>query len=148
MTVDSVFAFFVVSHLLLLHSAGANSLCPVSSDCGVHEQIKFPYSNSTYPQCRFVMVDCGEMVPKVSLALGQSYVVSGNLPYPLKINDRELKSIISNNRCDLFGYNLYIVPSPSNSLAISPCSSPSPIAMNLLISRHKTLFCGNQSHRE
>ena len=117
MAVPSIFLFFVVSHLLLLHSAG----CPESFDCGTHGKIQFPYTNSTYPLCGFVMVDCGEPIPKVSLGVGQSYEVSGNFPNnSIQIKDRELKRLISDKRCELFDNNFYIPPSPSISFSISP----------------------------
>lgn len=147
MSVPSILLFFVVSHLLLLHSAG----CPESFDCGTHGKIQFPYTNSTYPLCGFVMVDCGKSIPKVSWGEGHSYEVSGNFPNnAIKINDLHLKDIISNKRCDIFDYNFYATPSPSISFTISP---------NLTLFKCNTdnhelhlptedYFRGNQSYRD
>ncbi|KAI7996492.1 LEAF RUST 10 DISEASE-RESISTANCE LOCUS RECEPTOR-LIKE PROTEIN KINASE-like 1.2 [Camellia lanceoleosa] len=57
MDVPFFLAIFLLSHLLLLHSFSAKednknqSTCPKSFDCKpFHHPLKFPFSNSTYPQ--------------------------------------------------------------------------------------------------
>ena len=118
MAVLSILVFFIVTHLLLLHSAG----CPESFDCGIHGKIRFPYTISTHPECGFVWVDCGETDQNVILG-GKQYQVTGKLNNDsIEIKDVELERLISNKQsCDqLFTYIFFGTPPPFISFTISP----------------------------
>ncbi|GFZ16052.1 hypothetical protein Acr_25g0004610 [Actinidia rufa] len=146
MAVPSILLFFVVSHLLLLHSAG----CPESFDCGTHGKIQFPYTDSTYPECGLVTVDCSKPLPEV-ISGERRYEVTSQLEEDsIKIKDRELERSIISKSCDLVGYNLSITSSPSISFTISPnltlfkCSTGS----DELYRQIEGYFRGNQSYRD
>ncbi|GFZ16053.1 hypothetical protein Acr_25g0004620 [Actinidia rufa] len=87
MAVPSILLFFVVSHLLLLHSAG----CPESFDCGTPGQIQIPYTNFTHNECGSVTVDCSKSLPDVILGENMYEVTSPLEDDYIKIKDRELE---------------------------------------------------------
>ncbi|KAL7240356.1 hypothetical protein ACSBR2_006079 [Camellia fascicularis] len=107
MAFPSVFAFFIVSHLVILYSNGENNIyphnCPESFDCGNLGQIKFPFSNDTYPRCGLCMVNFSETVPKIHLGKGKSNEVNEFLKdEPLKVSDNLLGDLVSAQSCKNF----------------------------------------------
>ncbi|PSR91138.1 Leaf rust 10 disease-resistance locus receptor-like protein kinase [Actinidia chinensis var. chinensis] len=144
MAVPSILLVFVVSHLLLLHSAG----CPESFDCGTHGQIQFPYTNSTYPDCGLVPVNCSKSLPEV-ISGERRYEVTSQLEEDsIKIKDRYLEKLIKPDRCDLVGYNLSITSSPfisfTPNLTLFKCSNGS----DGRPPQTDDYFRGNPSHRD
>ena len=144
MSVPSILLFFVVSHLLLLHSAG----CPESFDCGTHGQIQFPYTTSTYPECGLVIVNCNKSLPEV-ISGERRYEVTSQLEEDsIKIKDRYLEKLIKPDRCDLVGYNLSITSSPfisfTPNLTLFKCSNGS----DGRPPQTDDYFRGNPSHRD
>ncbi|KAE9445982.1 hypothetical protein C3L33_22122, partial [Rhododendron williamsianum] len=115
----SFLAFFLVSHLLVLHSTGS---CPSSFDCGTLGPIEFPFTNSTHSLCGLYTVSCDEAVPKVTLgAEGRSYQVTGfsSTGNTIKINDPLLRTLIEYKSCN---FSSYI--NPLNTLSVSFTVSP------------------------
>ncbi|KAH7839814.1 hypothetical protein Vadar_009154 [Vaccinium darrowii] len=93
-------SFFLVFHLLL----SSGSSCPFSFDCGRHGQIKFPFTNDTYPGCG-LCVNCSKPVPEVELGeKGKSILVSSIHEEAINISDPTLKSLIEKKSCDFFSY--------------------------------------------
>ncbi|KAI7997643.1 LEAF RUST 10 DISEASE-RESISTANCE LOCUS RECEPTOR-LIKE PROTEIN KINASE-like 1.1 [Camellia lanceoleosa] len=128
----SILAFFVLSHLLLLHSAGEDNTsfqnCPQSFQCGKLGQIYFPYSNTSYPHCGLCIVDCREKVPKLNFSVDHQilYELHGKLSndddHILNVTDKKLESLIKSNSCDVFtSYLSWSLPNtPSVSFTVSP----------------------------
>ena len=82
----SLFVFFVLSHLLLLHSAEEeNSLYSNCSffKCGKFGSIGFPFFNSKYPFCRggLLGVNCDGTPPTIQLELGGKQYEVINISY-------------------------------------------------------------------
>ncbi|KAI8022010.1 LEAF RUST 10 DISEASE-RESISTANCE LOCUS RECEPTOR-LIKE PROTEIN KINASE-like 1.1 [Camellia lanceoleosa] len=120
----SIFSFFVVSHLVIVHSTWQDDMhyqhgCPQSFNCGKLGPIKFPFSNdSTYSQCGLCTVNCSEPVPKLHFWLMEER-------YEVKefLNDEAVNvsdKLISSNSCDIFSNLLLPPPTPSISYTISP----------------------------
>ncbi|CAL5419431.1 unnamed protein product [Camellia sinensis] len=132
MVVPSILAFFVLSHLLFLHSAGEDNTsfqnCPQSFQCGKLGQINFPYSNTSYPHCGLCTVDCREKVPKLNFSEDHhiSYELHGKLSndddHILNVTDKNLESLIKSKSCDIFTFYLrWSLPTtPSVSFTVSP----------------------------
>ncbi|GMY18409.1 LEAF RUST 10 DISEASE-RESISTANCE LOCUS RECEPTOR-LIKE PROTEIN KINASE-like 1.1 isoform X1 [Fagus crenata] len=72
----SLFVFFVLSHLLLLHSAeGENRIlpnCSSSFQCGKFGMIGFPFTNITHLHCGLLAVNCDRTPPTIQLGWGWS----------------------------------------------------------------------------
>ncbi|GMP83461.1 hypothetical protein CsSME_00037363 [Camellia sinensis var. sinensis] len=132
MVVPSILAFFVLSHLLFLHSAGEDNTsfqnCPQSFHCGKLGQINFPYSNTSYPLCGLCNVDCGGKVPKLNFSVDHQilYDLHGKLSndddHILNVTDKTLESLIKSNSCDVF--TSYLSWSLPNTLSVSFTVSP------------------------
>ncbi|GMP83406.1 hypothetical protein CsSME_00037330 [Camellia sinensis var. sinensis] len=129
MVVPSILAFFVLSHLLFLHSAGEDNTsfqnCPQSFQCGRLGQINFPYSNTTYPQCGFCTVDCSEATPKLNFGVEQQWyeVHDKFLNHEVQnVTDKILESLIKSKSCDVFTFYLptSLLITPSVSFIVSP----------------------------
>ncbi|XP_028077691.1 LEAF RUST 10 DISEASE-RESISTANCE LOCUS RECEPTOR-LIKE PROTEIN KINASE-like 1.1 [Camellia sinensis] len=117
----SIFSFFVVSHLLIVHSTGQDDNqhgCPQSFNCGKLGPIKFPFSNDTYPRCGLCTVNCSELVPKLHYWwIEERYEVKEFLnDEAVNVRDK----LISSNSCDIFSTLLLPHPTPSISYTISP----------------------------
>ncbi|KAK7859783.1 leaf rust 10 disease-resistance locus receptor-like protein kinase-like 1.1 [Quercus suber] len=73
MAFGSVFVFFLLTNLLLLHSAeeekSTHQNCP-SFQCGIFGTIGFPFTNVSQPSCGLLPVNCDETAPKIQLPLG------------------------------------------------------------------------------
>ncbi|KAH7841536.1 hypothetical protein Vadar_031238 [Vaccinium darrowii] len=96
-------AFFLVFHLLFLHSSGSS--CPSSFDCGPLGPMKFPFTSLTDPQCGLCTLSCHEQAPKVFLGdEGRSIQVSSIDDNAIKISDPFLKDLIDNKSCGFFSY--------------------------------------------
>ncbi|GMP58984.1 hypothetical protein CsSME_00022447 [Camellia sinensis var. sinensis] len=103
MAFPSVFAFFIVSHLVILYSNGHPLNSPESFDCGNLGQIKFPFSKDTYPRCGLCMANFSETVPKILLGKGKSYEVDKFLKdEALKVSENLLGDLISSESCKNF----------------------------------------------
>ncbi|GMP83458.1 hypothetical protein CsSME_00037360 [Camellia sinensis var. sinensis] len=130
MVVPSILAFFVLSHLLFLHTAGEDNTsfqnCPQSFQCGKLGQINFPYSNISYPHCGLCTVDCREKVPKLNFSVDIWYELHGKLSndddHILNVTDKNLESLIKSNSCDVFDFylNWSLPTTPSVSFTVSP----------------------------
>ncbi|GFZ16056.1 protein kinase superfamily protein [Actinidia rufa] len=146
MAVPSILLFFVVSHLLLLHSAG----CPESFDCGTPGQIQIPYTNFTHNECGSVTVDCSKSLPEVILGENMYEVTSPLEDDYIKIKDRELERLIGSHRCELFSHNRSIAFSPFISVTIAPVPSLTLFKCNTSSNEHQTeeYFKGHQSYRD
>ena len=137
----SLFVFFVLSHLVLLHSAEEdgkqeNPYCQ-SFQCGKLGNISFPFTKTppSFPFCGLMPVKCDETLPMILLPLDllwpwneRQYEVL-NISYTnttphIRVKDSLLEDLKS-NKCD------YI-----NNFAL-PYSSP--ISFKLTTS-HRTLF--------
>ncbi|GMY18424.1 LEAF RUST 10 DISEASE-RESISTANCE LOCUS RECEPTOR-LIKE PROTEIN KINASE-like 2.4 [Fagus crenata] len=70
----SLFVFFALSHLLLLHSAEEENSFYLNCSpfhCGKFSNISFPFFNSKYPSCGSLLaVNCDEALPTIQLELG------------------------------------------------------------------------------
>ncbi|XP_058184711.1 LEAF RUST 10 DISEASE-RESISTANCE LOCUS RECEPTOR-LIKE PROTEIN KINASE-like 1.1 isoform X1 [Rhododendron vialii] len=153
MGVPSVLALLLLFHLLFLHLSSGK--CPDSFDCGTHGQIRYPLSNSTFPNCGLYTVqNCTDPVPKLNLGAEGLYYdlnttnVSEN---SIRVNDPRLGNIIRTNGCDVFGFYLnWTLPSkPPISVTISPgltlfkCTNISPE----LDKKRDEYFRGNDCYR-
>ncbi|THF99415.1 hypothetical protein TEA_016438 [Camellia sinensis var. sinensis] len=129
MAFPSVFAFFIVSHLVILYSNGHPLNSPESFDCGNLGQIKFPFSNDTYPRCGLCMANFSETVPKILLGKGKSYEVDKFLKdEALKVSENLLGDLISSESCKNFS-NLTVPNRPpiffkilTDNLALFKCN--------------------------
>ncbi|XP_028098912.1 LEAF RUST 10 DISEASE-RESISTANCE LOCUS RECEPTOR-LIKE PROTEIN KINASE-like 1.1 isoform X2 [Camellia sinensis] len=124
----SIFSFFVISHLVIVHSTGQDDVhgyqhgCPQSFNCGKLGPVKFPFSNDTYPRCGLCTVNCSEPVPIIKLGWKRK-------PYEVKeflndeavnVSDKLLGDLISSKSCDIFS-NLSLFSGPRDiSYTMSP----------------------------
>ncbi|KAI8539057.1 hypothetical protein RHMOL_Rhmol09G0151800 [Rhododendron molle] len=91
-------AFFLVSHLLVLHSS---SSCPSSFNCGKLPPLKFPFTNNTHPRCGWFNVSCDEPVPQVKLgADGRSYQITDFSDDTISLKDHLLETQIKSKDCN------------------------------------------------
>ncbi|XP_028120729.1 LEAF RUST 10 DISEASE-RESISTANCE LOCUS RECEPTOR-LIKE PROTEIN KINASE-like 1.1 isoform X1 [Camellia sinensis] len=158
MVVPSIMAFFVLSHLLFLHSAGEDNTsfqnCPQSFQCGKLGQIKFPYSNITYPQCGLCTVNCGEAIPKLNFSVDQPWyeVHDKFLNHEVQnVTDKNLESLIKSKSCDVFTFYLrWSLPTtPSVSFTVSPNLTffKCPTGVNGKLEKQiEHFFCHNHSY--
>ncbi|GMP83430.1 hypothetical protein CsSME_00037346 [Camellia sinensis var. sinensis] len=130
MIVPSILAFFVLSHLLFIHSSGEDNTSfqngPESFQCGKLGQIKLPYSNITCPHCGLCTVNCSEAIPKLNFGLDQKWfgvhgLLSNDDDHILNVTDKKLESLIKSKNCDLFTFYLsWTLPNtPSVSFTVS-----------------------------
>ncbi|CAL5338838.1 unnamed protein product [Camellia sinensis] len=127
----SIFSFFVVSHLLIVHSTGQDDVhgyqhgCPQSFNCGKLGPIKFPFSNDTYPRCGLCTVNCSEPVPIIYSSWKheryERYEVKEFLnDEAVNVSDKYLRKLISSNSCHIFSNFFFPYYIPSISYTISP----------------------------
>ncbi|KAH7840564.1 hypothetical protein Vadar_018662 [Vaccinium darrowii] len=152
MGIPSILSLFFLLHLLFPHSSGK---CPDSFNCGTHGQIKFPLSNTTFPQCGiFTVQNCPDPVPKLNLGTpGVLYDLNSTnvQENSVRVNDPYLRNLIRTNVCDIFSsYLNWTLPvRPSISFTISPgitlfkCITISPE----LDKQQDRYFHGNDSYR-
>ncbi|KAI8539148.1 hypothetical protein RHMOL_Rhmol09G0158900 [Rhododendron molle] len=154
MGVPSVLALLLLFHLLFLHHSSGK--CPDSFDCGTHGRIKYPLSNSTFPNCGLYTVqNCTAPVPKLKLEAKEVLydVISTNVTEnSIRVKDPNLGYLIGTKACDVVGFYLnWTLPPKLNgiSFTISPgltllrCPTISP---ELDKKRHE-FFRGNDSYR-
>ena len=112
----SLFVFFVLSHLLLLHSAieegkRENPYCR-HFQCGKLGNISFPFTKIPSPSqfCRLMQVVCDETPPMILLPLGvqseRRYEVL-NISYTdtiqhIRVKDHFLLEYLKSNKCPYF----------------------------------------------
>ncbi|GMY18405.1 LEAF RUST 10 DISEASE-RESISTANCE LOCUS RECEPTOR-LIKE PROTEIN KINASE-like 1.1 isoform X1 [Fagus crenata] len=122
----SLFVFFVLSHLLLLHSAeGENRIlpnCSSSFQCGKFGIIGFPFTNNT-PHCGLLPVNCTQTPPTIHLdGNGGPYEVINisytNTTQSTRIKDLLLSDNLNTQKCQ-FLTNLTFSNSPSISYEIT-----------------------------
>ncbi|KAH7840530.1 hypothetical protein Vadar_018131 [Vaccinium darrowii] len=152
MGIPSILSLFLLLHLLFLHSFGK---CPESFDCGTHGQIRFPLSNTTFPQCGlFTVQNCTDPVPKLNLGTPEVLydLNSTNVQQnSVRVNDRYLGNLIRTKVCDIFSFYLNgtLPVRPPISFTISPgitlfkCITISPE----LDKQQDRYFHGNDSYR-
>ncbi|GFZ16058.1 receptor serine/threonine kinase-like protein [Actinidia rufa] len=150
-------ALFIVSHLLLLHSAGQENPhqnhCPESFNCGIHGLIKFPFSTTSYSHCGLFTVRCNESIPKLNLGVKDQWydtkdTFQGN---EIRVKDNVLDLLINTTSCDVFSsyLNWALRPAALVSFTISPsltlfkCTS-----INSQLDQQKAdYFRGNHNYR-
>jgi hypothetical protein len=122
----SLFVFFVLSHLLLLHSAeeakkyGYPSNCPPFC-CGKLGSIEFPFSDNIHPDCGFCIVNCDEISPTIQLGIdGRSYDVIkiSQSNTTISVKDQVFQEHLNLRRCELLS-NLTFPKSTSISFEIT-----------------------------
>ena len=106
----SLFVFFVLSHLLLLHSAEAENRNPPncsSFQCGYLGIIGFPFFNSKYPICGGLLaVNCDGTLPTIQQELGGRKCEVINISYTnttlytTRIKDPLLSDYFNNRNCE------------------------------------------------
>ncbi|KAL7240320.1 hypothetical protein ACSBR2_006052 [Camellia fascicularis] len=123
----SIFSFFVVSHLVIVHSTWQDDKyqhgCPQSFNCGKLGPIKFPFSNDTYPRCGLCTVNCSEPVPIIYWGWKheryERYEVKEFLnDEAVNVRHKWLEELINSKSCDIFS-NLTLLSGPSISYTIS-----------------------------
>ncbi|KAE9445514.1 hypothetical protein C3L33_22587, partial [Rhododendron williamsianum] len=151
----SVLALLLLFHLLFLHHSSGK--CPDSFDCGTHGRIRYPLSNSTFPNCGLYTVqNCIGPVPKLNL--GKEVVLyelktTNVTENSIRVKDPNLGYLIGTKACDVFGFYLnWTLPPKLNgiSFTISPgltlfrCTTISPE----LDKKQDEYFRGNDSFRD
>ena len=104
-----LFVFFLLSQLVLLHSADGkrNHQNCASFHCGKFGSISFPFANSTNSYCGLCPVDCDETTPMIQLGRdGRSYNVinisQSNASYAtIHVKDQVLQEHLNLRRCKL-----------------------------------------------
>ena len=121
----SLFVFFVLSHLLLLHSAEEEKRepqCSSSFQCGKFGMIGFPFTNNT-PHCGLLSVNCTETPPTIRLLWSDRQYEAINISYTnttqsTRIKDLLLSDNLNPQKCE-FLTNLTLPNSPSISYEIT-----------------------------
>ncbi|KAM3691478.1 hypothetical protein ACB098_08G018100 [Castanea mollissima] len=104
-----LFVFFLLSQLVLLHSADGkwNHQNCAPFHCGKFGSIGFPFANSTDSYCGLFPVDCDETTPMIQLGRdGRSYDVinisQSNTSYAtIRVRDQVLQEHLNLRRCQL-----------------------------------------------
>ncbi|KAL4611816.1 hypothetical protein ACB092_08G153000 [Castanea dentata] len=110
MAFGSVFVFFLLTNLLLLHSAeeekSTHPNCP-SFQCAKFGTIGFPFTNGSQPSCGLLPVNCDEPIPLIQLPLGLSgkpYEVINisytNSTQSIRIMDFSLLKYLRTEKCE------------------------------------------------
>ena len=115
-----LFILFVLSHLLLLHSAEAENRNPPSCSsfqCGKFGIIGFPFTNSTSSSCGLLPVNCTETPPTIQFSgSGGPYeainISCTNTTQSTRIKDLLLSDNLNPQKCE-FLTNLTLPNSPS-----------------------------------
>ena len=117
MALVSLFVFFVLSNLVLLHSAEEGKDYFQNCQpfhCGKFGSIHFPFANSTNPECGLCRVDCDERKPMIQIGFerdirSRSYEVinisqsnSTSLSNTIRIKDQALEQKLSSRKCEAF----------------------------------------------
>ncbi|KAK4607920.1 hypothetical protein RGQ29_001654 [Quercus rubra] len=107
----SLFAFFLLSHFVLLPSAeeekSIHPNCP-SFQCGKFSTIGFPFAKSSHPRCGLLTVNCDETTPTIQLPLGRRsirpYEVISishiNTTQYIRVKDLSLWEYLNTNKCE------------------------------------------------
>ena len=119
----SLFVLFVLSHLLLLHSAELPNCS--SFQCGKFGIIGFPFFNRKYPSCGGLFaVDCDGTPPTIQLVWGGRQHEVINISYTnttqstTRIKDLSLLDYLNTRKCESIT-NLTFPSSPSISYEIT-----------------------------
>ena len=104
----SLFVFFLLSHLFLLHSAeGVNKTLPNCSpfQCGKFGIIDFPFTNSSQPFSFLLPIKCDEKPPTIQLGLSRGQYEVINISYTntkqsTRIKDPLLYNDLVNQNCE------------------------------------------------
>ncbi|KAM3692972.1 hypothetical protein ACJW31_08G129600 [Castanea mollissima] len=104
----SLFVFFLLSRLLLLHSAEeVNRTLPNCSSfqCGKLGIIGFPFTDSSHPLCGLLPVKCDEMPPTIQLGWGRGPYEVINISYTnttliTRIKDLLLSDALNTQKCE------------------------------------------------
>jgi hypothetical protein len=128
----SLFVFFFIAHLVLLHSAEEEGIYPPNCPpflCGKLGKIGFPFSTS--PECGLcILYDCGNLtnkgsfydtVPKIQLERnGTLYdIESISQADTIKIKDQQLQHMLDSRDCESLN-NFTLPSSPFISFQITP----------------------------
>jgi hypothetical protein len=115
MALFSLFVFFVLSNLVLLHSAEEGKKYFQKCQpfhCGKFGSIHFPFANSTNPECGLCRVDCDERKPMIQIGFewdksSRSYEVinisqsnTTSLSNTIRIKDQALEEKLSTRKCE------------------------------------------------
>ncbi|KAM3692974.1 hypothetical protein ACJW31_08G129800 [Castanea mollissima] len=104
----SLFVFFLLSHLLLLHSAEeVNRTRPNCSpiQCGNLGIIGFPFTDSSHPHCGLLPVKCDEIPPTIQLGWSRGPYEIINISYTnttlfTRIKDLLLSDALNTQKCE------------------------------------------------
>ncbi|KAL4611806.1 hypothetical protein ACB092_08G152100 [Castanea dentata] len=104
----SLFVFFLLSRLLLLHSAEeVNRTLPNCSSfqCGKLGIIVFPFTDSSHPLCGLLPVKCDEMPPTIQLGWSRGPYEVINISYTnttliTRIKDLLLSDALNTQKCE------------------------------------------------
>ncbi|KAM3692973.1 hypothetical protein ACJW31_08G129700 [Castanea mollissima] len=104
----SLFVFFLLSHLLLLHSAEeVNRTLPNCSpiQCGKLGIIGFPFTDSSHPHCGLLPVKCDEIPPTIQLGWSRGPYEVVNISYTnttlfTRIKDLLLSDALNTQKCE------------------------------------------------
>ncbi|KAM3740818.1 hypothetical protein ACB098_08G128000 [Castanea mollissima] len=104
----SMFVFFLLSHLLLLHSAEeVNRTLPNCSpiQCGKLGIIGFPFTDSSHPHCGLLPVKCDEIPPTIQLGWSRGPYEVVNISYTnttlfTRIKDLLLSDALNTQKCE------------------------------------------------
>ena len=142
----SLFAFFLLSHFVLLPSAeeekSIHPNCP-SFQCGKFSTIGFPFAKSSHPRCGLLTVNCDETTPTIQLPLGRRstrpYEVISishiNTTQYIRVKDLSLWEYLNTNKCEyLLVFTNFTLPN-------------SPFMSFKLITPIQTLFKCNRTLR-
>ncbi|XP_055809660.1 LEAF RUST 10 DISEASE-RESISTANCE LOCUS RECEPTOR-LIKE PROTEIN KINASE-like 1.1 isoform X2 [Solanum dulcamara] len=143
MDLASSFICFLLSLLLILVQAKGSrndSTCPKSFSCGNFTDLRFPYSLSTQPHCGIMtMYGCdAKPFPKIRLIPeGDWYYALEKHSSSVWIGDMNLKTTLTQHKCQAFNKNFSLPNSPSisfNMININnffKCISTSNNALNI-----------------
>ncbi|KAM4084395.1 hypothetical protein ACB094_08G128900 [Castanea mollissima] len=106
----SLFVFFLLSHLFLLHSAeGVNKTLEICSPfhCGKFGIIGFPFTNISQPFSFLLPIKCDKIPPTIQLGLSRGLYEVINISYShtntkqsTRIKDLLLSNDLSNQKCE------------------------------------------------
>ena len=126
----SLFVFFFLLRVVLLHSAEEEGIYPPNCPpfrCGKLGKIGFPFANHTSPECGLcILYDCGDptnkTTPKIQLERNGTklYDVEGiSQADTIQIKDQQLQHVLDSNDCESLN-NLTLPSSPFISFQITP----------------------------
>ena len=162
----SLFVFFVLSHLVLLHSAEEegkreNDYCR-HFQCGKLGNISFPFTKIRPPPsfCHLIQVDCDETPPMIHLPRprsapwawrdGQYEVLNisyTNTTQHIRVKDHSLSEYLKSNKCHYldhfafpFHFSIFKLTTPSRTLFKCNLNITSPRNFKKMICRHYNIY--------